>query len=73
MSKKPTDEDFIIAARKACRNSIMNTATGAYLDEALQRLERANALIDDIKRRVSIGGVNYVCRICWMIKEWEEK
>jgi DNA repair exonuclease SbcCD ATPase subunit len=40
MSEKLTDEDFIASARKACANSIMNTATGAYLDEALQRLDR---------------------------------
>ena len=68
MSEKLTDEDFIIATRKSCANSIMNTATGAYLDEALQRLERANALIDDIKAQVGFGGVNYVRRIYSMIE-----
>ncbi len=68
MSEKLTDEDFIIAARKACANSIRNTATGAYLDEALQRLDRANALIDDIKAQVSCGGVKHVGRIYSMIK-----
>lgn len=78
MSKNLTDEDFIAAARKACRNSIMNTATGAYLDEALQRLDQANALIDDINAQVSAGGklrihtVKDVSRIYEMIKEWEK-
>ena len=73
MSKKLTDEKFIASARKACRNSIMNTATGAYLDEALQRLERANALIDDIKAQVGCGGVKHVGRIYSMIEEWGQK
>ena len=69
MSENLTDEDFCISARKACANSIMNTATGAYLDEALQRLDRANALIDEIKDQVSAGGVKHVGRIYSMIKE----
>ena len=71
MNLNLTDADFIISARKACANSIMNTATGAYLDEALQRLDRAHALIDDIKAQVSAGGVRHVGRIYSMIKEWE--
>jgi hypothetical protein len=79
MSEKLTDDDFIASARKACANSIMNTATGAYLDEALQRLDQANALIDDIKGQVSLGGklrihtVKHVGRIYSMIKEWEKR
>ena len=68
MSEKMTDEDFIIATRKSCANSIMNTATGKYLDEALQRLERANALIDDIKVQVGCGGVKHVGSIYSMIE-----
>ena len=71
MSEELTTKDFIASARKACANSIMNTATGAYLDEALQRLDRANALIDDIKAQVSSGGVKHVGRIYSMIKERE--
>ncbi len=73
MSEKQTDEDFIASARQACANSIMNTATGAYLDEALQRLDRANALIDDIKGQVSCGGVKHVGRIYSMIKELDQR
>ena len=70
-----TDENFIASAREACRNSIMNTATGSYLDEALQRLERANRLIDDIRDQVSLSGelriytVKCVGRINSMIEE----
>jgi hypothetical protein len=59
----------------------MNTATGAYLDEALQRLERATALIDEIKGQVSLDGklrihtVKHVSRsrIYSMIREWEKQ
>ena len=49
MRKNLTDEEFIIRARKACANSIMNTAVGAYLDEALQRLERNQTEIDRLR------------------------
>ncbi len=74
MSKKLTDEDFIAEARKACAiANMMYTATGSYLDEALQRLERATALIDDIKAHVGCGGVKHVGRIYSMIKEWEKQ
>ena len=79
MSEKQTDADFIISARKACANSIRNTATGAYLDDALHRLERATALIDGIfdqvarNAQVSAGGVKHVGRIYAMIREWEQK
>ena len=62
------DEDFIASARKACANPIRYSATEAYLDEALQRLERANALIDDIKAQVSCGGVKHVGSIYSMIE-----
>ena len=65
MSEKLTDKKFIALARKSCRNTVM--------DEALQRLERANALIDKIKARVGFGGVNYVRRIYSMIEEWEQQ
>ena len=68
-SEKLTNNEFIAVARKACANSIMNTATGAYLDEALQRLDVANALIDEIKAQVDCGGVMHVGRIYSMICE----
>ena len=48
-------------------NTIRLAATGAYLDEALHRLERANGIIDDIKAQVSLDVVYS------MIKEWEEQ
>ncbi len=73
MSEKLTDKEFIASARKACANSIMNTATGAYLDEALQRLERANALINEIKAQIVCGGVKHVGRIYSMIKLMENE
>lgn len=73
-----TDEDFIASARKACANSIMNTATGAYLDEALQRLEQAQELINDIKVQVGLDSGDDAPDLTTfvvdsMIKEWEKQ
>ena len=75
--RKITDEDFIIATRKERAYS----TTGAYLDEALKRLEQAIALIDDIKAQVSLDSGDCATRhtglttfvVHSMIKEWEQK
>ena len=68
MSEELTTKDFIASARKANANFISLTAIGAYLDEALQRLDQANALIDDIKVEV-----NHVGSVYSMIKKWENQ
>lgn len=37
-----SNADFIAEARERCKLSISNTATGKWLDEALDRLEKSD-------------------------------
>lgn len=68
MNLNKTDEEFIVSVRQVCANSIRNTATGNYLNEALERIERLQREKVFLEKRNAI--LESICASVFH-KDWE--